>query len=76
MKSRDLPKRRRGKAKRAFPRFRMPKDRKRSPPLADELSERIYGTDQIPNCWRKVQVCEYMECMWDCGRLHPAKKLN
>jgi len=75
MKSRDLPKRQHGKAKRAFPRFRMPKDRERSPPLADELSERTYNTTQIPNQWRKIQVCDYLYCDWSCWH-HIAKKLG
>jgi hypothetical protein len=37
----------------------VPPPRRAAPPLADALSERTYGTAQIPNAWRAQPVLFY-----------------
>lgn len=66
--ARNPPARQRRRPKRTAPRFRMPEPRRPSPPLADALSERVYGLTTIQNAWRREPVCESYGC-W-CDRPH------
>lgn len=59
MKSRNPPGRQTRRPRRSRPRFRVPPPRRAAPPLADALSERTYGTAQIPNAWRAQPVLFY-----------------